>query len=60
LSIESPAPKVDAWRAPAGVKGARARWGYRVARLDGLPEPVALAILALIEAAKKNPPAGQK
>jgi hypothetical protein len=37
--------------AAAGRAGMRARWGPpRVARLDGLPGPVADAVLALVEA----------
>jgi hypothetical protein len=47
--------------ADAGRKGARKRWGEpRILRLDTLEPPYRRLILAMVEAAKAAPPAGQE
>jgi hypothetical protein len=45
----------------AGKAGMRARWGPpRIVRLDTLEPPYRRLILAMVEAAKAAPPAGQE
>jgi hypothetical protein len=51
----------DEKRVRAGKIAARARWGPpRVIRLDTLEPPYRRLILAMVEAAKAAPPAGQE
>jgi hypothetical protein len=55
----TPAKRAEA--AQSGLRGARTRWGPpRVIRLDTLEPPYRRLILAMVEAAKAAPPAGQE